>query len=210
VVPDLSGSKDVRGLYQRTFGHVRDRRRNRRLGRALPDAGGRGDGDGKSEPLETTVGPENPDNPAYAPAEIAQAVEVAKQSFGDLLVDPNLSHRGSPIVEATSQAGRLTHRGDKLLIVSDGIQASELTGDFHDIDLSDEGVEKLLDKLDAKHLIPDLTGVAVSMPVLLIHPGGIGLDEPRQERVRAFWAAWAKRTGANFDPAPLDAGPELG
>lgn len=206
VVPDVSGStRDVRGLYQRTFVTFATAAGNDGSGKLYLIAAS-GDGEGERAPLQTNVAPENPDNPAYADAEVAQAVERAKQGFGDLLVDPDLSYRGSPIVEAAARAARLTHRGDRLLIVSDGIQASDLTGDFHDVDLSDTGIGRLLDRIEAAELLPDLSGVTVHMPVLLIHPGGIGLDTAKQAQVRAFWVAWARRTNAQFDPKPLSGG----
>lgn len=148
--------------------------------------------------MSTSVAPQHGDNKAYASAEVADAAKMATAQFSELLQHPPVSRGGSALVEAAAMTAPMLRQGDHLLLASDGIQSSDLTGDFHDVDLSPAGVAKLLDRLHMAGLLPDLGGVEVDMPLLLAHPGGTDLSQEREAEIRRFWETWATRTGATL------------
>ncbi|MBE2318340.1 hypothetical protein DVA67_020330 [Solirubrobacter sp. CPCC 204708] len=163
-----------------------------------------GDPIAESAPLFAPVGPseEHRDSPDYAPGEITENVNVARTDFESMMTDPPVSARGSALVEAAVVAADVLAPGDRLTILSDGIQTSETVGDFHDVDLSEAGITALLDRLEQAGLLADLQNVTVEMPLLLYHPGGLNMSAERQAAIRRFWQRWAERAGARLDLSP--------
>jgi hypothetical protein len=205
VVADVSGStRKARRFYADAFRKfVKD---------AGTDGSGQvclvvasGDPQSQGTPRVANVGPEpsHRDNPVYAPGEIARAVATATGQFAALMAHPGVSAHGSAIVESAAVVAPNLHRGDRLLMTTDGFQSSDLVGDFHDADLSDAGIAKLLDKIEQARLLPDLSGVTVQMPLLLFHPGGTSFSQVDQSEIRSFWIAWAHRTHAKLDLTPV-------
>jgi hypothetical protein len=164
-----------------------------------------GDPQGEGTPQVAYVGPDpsHRDNPVYAPGEIARAVDTATGQFAALMAHPPVSAHGSAIVESAAVIASNLHRGDRLLMTTDGFQSSDLVGDFHHADLSDAGISKLLDKIARARLLPDLSGVTVQMPLLLFHPGGTSFSQVHQSQIRSFWIAWARRAHAKLDLTPV-------
>jgi hypothetical protein len=162
-----------------------------------------GDPIAESEPMFAPVGPseEHRDSPDFAPGEIRANVEAATQDFEALMIHPRLANDGSALVEAAVVAADVLQPGDRLSILSDGIQSSPTIGDFHEIDLSDAGIDALLDRLQQSGLLADLHGVVVEMPLLLFHPGGLHMRAERQADIRRFWERWAQRAGARLAPS---------
>lgn len=202
TVADVSGStRDVRPAYVDAFRSLATETARDGSG-LLCVVLAAGDPQAEGTPAMADVGPAH-ENPIYAPSEIARAVETASGEFDAVLRSPPVRAKGSAIVEACAVAARKLRRGDRLLVVSDGLQRSDLTGSFYRVDLSPPAIEALLDRIDEAGLLPDLSGVTVSMPHLLAHPGGLGLGQAREQAVRRFWAAWVAQTGAT--PAePID------
>lgn len=165
-----------------------------------------GDPQAEGTPQTAFVGPMH-DNPVYAPGEISRAVGVATTQFDRLMREPPVTEGGSAIVEAAAVAAAALRKRDRLLLATDGLQTSDLTGDFLDADLSAAGIERLLDRIEGAHLLPDLEGVTVWMPLLLAHPDGLDITQKQAARIRQFWIAWAKRAGATLDTTPLTTQP---
>jgi hypothetical protein len=144
-------------------------------------------------PVPTSVAPDSKDDPQ---TEVAQHVARAAEGLRRALADPPVRTGASAIAEAGLQCADVLDPGDRLVVLSDGIQNSPFTGDFHDVDLSDPGIARLLERLGKNHLLPDLEGVRVALPLLIQHAGGTTIDAGRQQQIGRFWDAWVERTGA--------------
>lgn len=155
-----------------------------------------GDPAADGKPVPTSVAPDTPNDDIIAPAEVQGYVRRAREDLRLVLADPPVKGGGSAIAEATVQCARVLRSGDRLLLLTDGIQNSPLTGDFHTADLAGAGIERLLDELAGADLLPDLAGVSVEAPLLIAHRGGTTISGDRQQQIVNFWRAWARRTGA--------------
>jgi hypothetical protein len=205
VVADVSGStQKARGYYVDAFKKFAKDAGTGGSGQICLVVAS-GDPQGEGAPRVAYVGPDpsHRDNPVYAPGEIARAVETATGQFAALMAHPPVSAHGSAIVESAAVVAPNLHRGDRLLMTTDGFQSSDLIGDFHHADLSDAGISKLLNKVARARLLPDLSGVTVEMPLLLFHPGGTSFSQVKQSKIRSFWIAWARRTHAKLDLTPV-------
>jgi hypothetical protein len=156
----------------------------------------------ESEPMNAFVGPTaaHRNSPDYAPGEIQANVEAASKNVLALLEHPPVRAGGSALIEAAVVAGMVLKPGDWLQFLSDGIENSSTVGDFHSLDLSAAGIQRLLNRLATEGLLAHLAGVRVEMPLLLYHPGGLRMDAERQIQIADFWQAWAKRCGATLAP----------
>jgi hypothetical protein len=202
VVADVSGStRQARPLYVSAFSKFATDIGLHGSG-ALCLILAAGDPQAEGVPMTTSVAPTHR-NPIYAPREVAAAVSTASRQFSELLAHPPVKRAGSAIAESAAVAARGLHRGDHLLLATDGIQSSDLLGDFHRVDLSPDGIRALLTKLSRAGLMPNLEGVTVSMPLLLIHPGGTSMSTAREARVRRFWEVWANHAGATLDTSAM-------
>ncbi len=128
-------------------------------------------------------------------SDVERKVAVAHEELEERMADPAIRERGSGLLEAAADAAAFLESGDRLLFLSDGLQ---WTPDLHlqQLDLSPGKIATLLDELEAKGLVPDLTGVEVSFPYLLFHPGGLKDEKVRQ--IIKFWEDWAARAGATI------------
>jgi hypothetical protein len=147
-------------------------------------------------PVYTSVKPDHPGDSTLAPGEVRGYVATATEGLRRALVDPPVSGGGSAIAEATLQCAKVLRGGDRLQLLSDGIQSSPQTGDFHDVDLSAAGIDGLLSTLEGRGLLPDLRGVRVEAPLLIQHTAGTNIPEDRQQQIVGFWRAWAVRVHA--------------
>lgn len=202
VLADVSGStREARREYLGDFA---------RFARSVADGGAdeiclvvaAGDPLAEGAPMFAPVGPspEHRDSPDFAPGEIRANVDAATADVGALLDKPPVRDGGSALVEAAVVAADVLEPGDRLLMLTDGIQFSPAAGDFHDVDLSAAGITTLLDKLEQNDLLADLEGVEIEIPLLLFHPGGLDMDAEQQVGIREFWTAWASRTGGELVP----------
>jgi hypothetical protein len=128
-------------------------------------------------------------------SDIERKVATAREDLEARLADPAIRERGSALLEASADASQFLEPGDRLLYLSDGLQ---WTPRLHlsTLDLTPGAIATLLGDLEAEGLVPDLDGVEISFPRLLIHPGG--LKEERVRQIIDFWEAWAERAGASI------------
>ena len=206
VIADVSGSALLaRDAYKRAFHDLATEVANENGRICLVMASG--------NPLaESTVhiadlAPQDPNNSLLRPREIKQNVTQVDNQFAYLLRHPGVAAPGSGLVEAAVLAKRGLEPEGKLIFLSDSVQVSHAL-DVHHADLSDAGIQRILDDLDRQGLLPDFTGVTVSFPLPFFHPPG---SQERhapgasaielRARIEAFWRAWSYRVNAN---QPLD------
>lgn len=155
-------------------------------------------------PVDVFVGPqpEHRDSPDYRGPDVQAAVGSAQAGLREVFENPARTQPGSALAEAAVVAADKLEPGDRLMFLSDGVQHSPPAGSFRAADLSSQGIELLLDRLDGRGLIPDLEGVYVEFPHLLEHPGdeadtdASAVTPAQGIDIRAFWTAWADRVGA--------------
>jgi len=144
-------------------------------------------------PLSVNVGtPE-------APREIEEQVLDATREVSETLEDPEVEEKGSGLVEAANVAAPRLRPGDRLVFLSDGLQWSKGVGHLIKMDLSEEGIGRLINRLEREDLLPDLDGVRAEFPLLLYRPDGIEASPGQKRRIVAFWKAWAAATGAEVE-----------
>lgn len=198
ALADVSRStEDVRGEYVDEFKRFATDIGTHGAGRVCLVVAA-GDPLAESNVIWADVGPtaEHRNSPDFAPGEIKQNVDAATEDVEKLLANPPVSKGGSALIEAGLVAGQVLKPGDVLLWLSDGVQNSRAVGNFHRLDLSDAGIQRLLEELEQQGLLADLEGVHVEIPLLLYHPGGMNMSAERQVQIRRFWEAWAERCGA--------------
>jgi hypothetical protein len=133
-----------------------------------------------------------------APGEIEEAVLEETREVAGLLENPGIDERGSGLVEAANIVAKQLGPGDRIVFLSDGLQWSRSVGHLIKMDLSPEGIEALIARLRRRGLIPDLRGVEVEFPLMLFHPEGLDADAAQENRIPAFWEAWAAAAKADF------------
>jgi hypothetical protein len=155
-----------------------------------------GDPGADGTPVLTSVAPDEGSDAPERDVEtyVAQAAEGLRQA----LIDPPVAGGGSALVEAALQCAKVVGPGDRMLLLSDGLQFSDVTGSFSKADLTDAGIRRMLDMLEGEGLRAQLEGVEIFAPLLLAHPGGTGIPAPQQRRIAAFWSAWAVWTGGSL------------
>jgi hypothetical protein len=82
-------------------------------------------------------------------------------------------------------------------VLSDGLEASDVHMKTEDI-LTAAGRAKILDRLEARDLLPSLEGVELRFPFGGYLPQGTAIEKARLESVPKFWADFADRTGAEL------------
>jgi len=111
---------------------------------------------------------------------------------------PGTRHRyRAPIVEAAARCNGVLTPGDRLALLSSGVQSSSETGDFRKIGLTDAAIDRLLGRLVHAYLIPQYRGVQITGPLLFESSIGAELPARRQQQVLRFWRAWSRRAGAS-------------
>jgi hypothetical protein len=169
-----------------------------------------GDPQAEDHPVSLYVGPGDSSTLAEGQSQstrlrVALAVAKARHLFEQVLAEPAIGQNGSALLEAALVAAPHLQPGDELLYLSDGIQSSSTTGDFHTTNLSAAGTTQLLDRLGRENLLAHLRGVHVVFPFLLYHPGGLRMSHSQEAAIRAFWEAWASRCEATISfPIPPD------
>jgi len=150
-------------------------------------------------PVDASVAPEPgaADTPD-APIQIEENVEEMSLRVAGFLEHPPVNQRGSGLVAAANVAARKLQPGDRIIYLSDGFEWSKTVGHLMEMDLSPEGIAVLLSRIDRLGLLPDLNGIEVEFPLMLYHPGGLSRDMAQENRVVAFWEAWAEATGAKL------------
>jgi hypothetical protein len=203
VIADVSGSAlRARGAYREEFN---------RLARDVAERNGRicllmasGNPLAEARLHLADLKPEHVHNSLLRPKEIDRNVALVAGQFDYLLEHPGVGARGSGLVEAAAMAARGLEPEGELVFLSDAVQVSQLL-DVHDADLSDAGIQAILDDFDEQRLLPDLTGVSVRFPLPFFHPpGSLESRRPPSEsqielraRIHAFWEAWAVRVNAD-------------
>jgi hypothetical protein len=144
--------------------------------------------------------PQDRDDPNRAPGQVRQKVAAALGQLQTTVEHPAVERNGSELVEAIALVSRNLAAGDEILLLSDSIQVSGLTGDFtrKRVDLTDQGISDLLDKIAEARLLPNLEGIALRVPFGLYSVKPLHMGARRQAAVQAFWSAYAKRTGATL------------
>lgn len=131
--------------------------------------------------------------------EIRQKVAAATSQLAAAAEGAGRLHGASELVEAIALVAPALRPGDEILLLSDAIQNSQLTGDFtrQATTLDPRGIRQILDKLADLRLLPDLSGRTLRIPYALYSSERpLNMRAPRREAVRAFWEAYAQRTGA--------------
>jgi hypothetical protein len=105
----------------------------------------------------------------------------------------------SQLVEAIALIAPVTKPGDELLILSDMVQSSSLTGDFTKptTEMDAAGIDRILATLTQSALLPDLTGRTIVAP----YPHQYGtrvstMTARRRVAIKTFWTTYAERTHA--------------
>ncbi len=127
-------------------------------------------------------------------AAAAAQLSAVAQSAGDL-------QGASQLVEAISLVAPALRPGDEILLLSDGIQNSGLVGDFtvRKTELDPAGIDRILGVLEERDLLPDLGGRTLRIPFALYSSGGpLNMGAARKRAIKAFWQAYAVRTGAEL------------
>jgi len=150
-------------------------------------------------PISAYVGPdpEHVDKP-QAKGDVEQRVQTATSQLSQLLAEPSVDQKGSALVEAATVTADVLEPGDRLLILSDGFQWSPTAGHLQEMDLDPVAIEDLIRKLDGIGLVPDLEGVEIEFPFMLLHPGGLPNGEETALGIKSFWKAWVEETGAEM------------
>lgn len=150
-------------------------------------------------PVPAYVGPDPGDaGKAGARGQVEEHTQVVTAQFSHLLSHPSVDEKGSALVEAATEAANVLEPGDRLLFLSDGLQWSRLVGHLQDMELDPVTIGALMEKLRRLGLLPDLKGVRVEFPFLLLHPGGLPGDESEVLGIQEFWKTWAHETGAEI------------
>jgi len=79
--------------------------------------------------------------------------------------------------------------------LSDGLEAADVRMKREDI-LTPSGRARLLDRLEARGLLPDLSGVELRFPFGGYLPQGTSIPKARLDAVPKFWTDYSDRTGA--------------
>lgn len=150
-------------------------------------------------PISAYVGPdpEHVDKP-QAKGDVEERVQTATSQLSQLLAEPSVDEKGSALVEAATVAADVLEPGDRLLFLSDGFQWSPAGGHLQEMDLDAVAIDALIRKLDGIGLVPDLEGVKIEYPFLLLHPGGLPNGEETALGIKSFWDAWVEETGAEL------------
>lgn len=137
------------------------------------------------------VGPDDGDeNSPLTESEVETKVQEATAQLEALLVTPTVDASGSRLVEGAAIAASHLESGDRLLMLSDGLQNGPDTGRV--IKLEEGQIPQVMDHLGEVELIPDLSGIEVEFPLMLFHPEGIGVSAERAQVVREFWRQWVE------------------
>lgn len=199
VIADVSEStEEARPRYTATFG------------RFSTDIGNEGSGKvclvvaaanplTEGTPISAYVGPdpEHVGKP-LAKGDVERRVQLATSQLSQLLAEPAVDQKGSALVEAATVAADVLEPGDRLLFLSDGLQWSPTVGHLQEMELTPAVIANLMDKLEGLGLLPDLEGVRIEFPFLLLHPGGLPGGEEETVRIKEFWEVWADETGAEL------------
>lgn len=196
VVADVSDStKNVRGDYVTSFNrYADDAARNASGALCVVLAAGKPQADSPGTWVNLAPANRYASNATQA---LKQNVDRVTAQFASILEDPGPA-RGSALIEGAYVGGSNLQEGDTLLILTDGIENSNAFGDMHELDLTPAGVERLLDRVEAAGMMPDLRGQKLVMPMLLVHRDGIGMTAEKLAQVRQFWRAYAERAGTQI------------
>ncbi|HKO39311.1 MAG TPA: hypothetical protein VJU14_13185 [Solirubrobacterales bacterium] len=80
-------------------------------------------------------------------------------------------------------------------VLSDGLEAADVRMKIEDI-VSASGRDEILDRLEARDLLPDLEGIELRFPFGGYLPQGTSIPKARLDAVPKFWTDYADRTGA--------------
>ena len=142
-----------------------------------------------------------PDDRLRCQPQIRRSVAAAAGQLATAADGPSVLHGASELVEALGLIAQATKPGDEILLLSDAIQNSTLTGDFARLstDLGAQGTDQLLDALQQRALLPDLAGRTLRIPYALTRASRpLRMSAARQQAVRAFWSRYAQRSGARL------------
>jgi hypothetical protein len=141
----------------------------------------------------------NPSDTLRCPPEIRRNVRAAAEQISAAGKGPNPLRGASEIVEGIASVARATESGDEILVLSDAIQSSKLTGNFYNVTLDDASIDEIIDRIQTSGLLPDLEGQALRIPYAVYHSGpNIGLTEAEKEAILDFWRAYARRAKAKL------------
>jgi hypothetical protein len=142
----------------------------------------------------------NPDDRVRCAPEMRQKVTAAAAQLAGVAAGPNALHGASELVEGIAVTANTTEPGDEILLLSDAIQNSSLTGDFtvRATRLDDAGIEAILRRLRERNLLPDLSRRKLLIPYALAHAKPLNMSASRQQAVRAFWERYAAATRAEL------------
>ena len=133
--------------------------------------------------------------------QIRQSVAAAAAQLSSVAAGARDLHGASELVEAIAQVAAATRPGDEILLLSDAVQNSALTGDFtrHATELDAAGIDRILGRLASSRLLPDLRGRRVRIPYALYRSDGpMHMGAARKAAVQVFWTTYARRTGAQL------------
>jgi hypothetical protein len=156
-------------------------------------------------PIYSSVAPD-PDNAGKPKgvAEIKAKIEQATTDVEAMMEQPGVMQGGSGLVEAAAVAAEHLESGDELLFLSDGLQWSKAGGHLMTTDLTPATIARILRELDEGELLPDLHGVKVHFPLMLYHPEGFHGHVIAARKVKPFWEAWGRATGAELTIGRLE------
>lgn len=150
----------------------------------------------------------NPDDRVRCPGEIKNNVRAAAaqlSTVGEQIANApghNQFRGASRILETISEVAPATRPGDEILVLSDGIQDSGLTGDFNrgkQTALDEADFQRIIGTLRQARLLPDLQGRTLRVPYALISAKGPSRwSDARKEKLRRFYEAYAAATKATL------------
>lgn len=148
----------------------------------------------------------NPDDRVRCPGEIKNNVQAAAaqlSTVGEQIANApgrNQFRGASRILETISAIAPATRAGDEILVLSDAIQDSGLTGDFNRgkrIAMDEADIQRIIGRLRQARLLPDLQGRTLRVPYPLISAKGPSRwSDARKEKLHRFYEAYAAATNA--------------
>lgn len=142
------------------------------------------------------------------PEQIDRNVEAAAQQLSATAEGiatapgPNAFKGATQLLETIATVAPATRPGDEILVMSDALQDSGLTGDFNSgetLSLDDPSIERILDKLRTNRLLPDLHGRTLWIPYPLVTAGDpLTISPAHRQRIKRFYELYAEATGAEL------------
>jgi hypothetical protein len=208
VVVDVSGSSRplIETTYQAGFAKFVERVTKTGSGNVCFAFVGAGTSGGAA--ATAPLGCSNPDDVLRCRGQIRTNVAAASQQLAAVsrqiagVHGHNQFAGASRLLEAIHDVAPATHPGDEILVLSDAIQSSGLTGDFNHgqaLALDEADDQRIIGRLRDAHLLPDLSGRTLRIPYPLVEANGVSRwSDARKQKLQRFYEDYADATHAQL------------